>query len=563
MPLPSITDLDNQQELSEDPKDYTSNPEDLENAKSINRILRLRAPKETAGFVGLDLRPNLGLQMGSDDFYSTNLNKVSEINIDTKTDPADPKIVFSFKNQEDAKNFLEEFEGYKTITGNPILSGVDFGKDGKKVIIPTRNNTPEKFKEITNSTAAREFRAQEAEERVYKIKDEPLKQVAAAVMNWPTLGIPVVPAALGVSGLILGNCDNLCRATGILAPLSPFFSSAAQICLRSAAMGMDRSNLLASGGEKSMGHKMANYFNKIEKSVQADEEKPMKNPVLRAWKAVGNVALAIPTRIVSFIANQTSIVFNGAGDLLLNTSRKVLDDIKETDKESRELNVLPNFIKTFAIALPMTILGNTFRAVGQTTRAVGKAFDLPSEYLLPKDHPENGVPFFGKPVEAFGIIVGLNLGIGVHNSNDNINKTRLDAAQFGAKRDEQGELIKDEQGNLTYVADLNPVAKVDHTKVPPNRESIEQQAANEAAAKREAQNVASQLKPKVGSNVIPVDPVFQNIAQEVKQNRIRSKEVREENALNTSNPVLFAPETHREKLKKRLQQPSKEEGRLN
>ena len=560
MPLPSITDLDNQQELSEDPKDYTSNPEDLENAKSINRILRLRAPKETAGFVGLDLRPNLGLQMGSDDFYSTNLNKVSEINIDKTTDPADPKIVFSFKNQEDAKNFLEEFEGYKTITGNPILSGVHLRKDRHTVIIPTLNNTQEKFKEITNSTAAREFRAQEAEERVYKIKDEPLKQVAAAVMNWPTLGIPVVPAALGVSGLILGNCDNLCRATGILAPLSPFFSSAAQICLRSAAMGMDRSNLLASG-EESSGHKMANFFNKMEKGIQADEEKPMKYPVLRAWKAVGNVALAIPTRIVSFIANQTSIVFNGAGDLLLNTSRKVLDDIKETDKESRELNVLPNFIKTFAVALPLTILGNTFRAVGQTTRAVGQALNLPSEYLLPKDHPENGVPFFGKPVDAFGISVGLNLGIAAHNSNDHINKTRLDAAQFGAKKDEKGELIKDERSNPTFVPVLNPFAKVDHTKVPPNRESIEQQQApNEAAAKREAQNVANLLKPKVGSNVISVDPVFQNIAQ-AKQGKIRSQEARGENALNTSNSVSFVPKTHREKLKKRLQQPNAEEGR--
>lgn len=509
----SITDLDNQQELSEDPQDYISNPDDLENAKSINRILRLRAPKETAGFVGLDLRPNLGLQMGSDDFYSTNLKKVSAIDIDETTDSADPKIVFSFKNQEDAKNFLEEFKGYKTITGNPILSNVVL--NGNNVEIPTTEN----FEQIRDSNTAREFRAKQAEEKVYKIKDEPLKQVAAAVMNWPTLGIPLVPMALGVSGVILGNCDNLCRATGILAPLSPFFSAAAQVCLRTAVMGMDRSNLLASGGEKSMGRKMANYFDKIEKAVQADEEKPMKNPVLRAWKAVGNVALAIPTRIVSFIANQTSIVFNGAGDLLLNTSRKVLDDIKETDKESRELNVLPNFIKTFAVALPMTILGNTFRAVGQTTRAVGQALNLPSEYLLPKDHPENGVPFFGKPADFLGKRVGINLGIAAHNSNDHINKTRLDAAQFEAKRNEKGELIKDEKGNLTFVPDLNPFAKGDHTKVAPNEKIIQQQSkttTNEASARREVDESGikkkltdiegeHKLNTKVRGTVLPIN----------------------------------------------------------
>ena len=283
MPFPSITDLDKQQKFSEDPKVY-SNTEDLQIAKSINWILRLSAPKETEGFMRRDLRPDLGLQVGSDDFYSTNLKKVSAINTDVKTNPAKSKIVFSFENQEDAKSFSEEFEGYKTIEGESILSGLV--RDGNKVEIPTLANTPEKFEQIRNSTAAREFRAKEAEERVYKIKDEPLKKVAAAVMNWPTLGIPVVPAALGVSGLILGNCDNFCRFTCILAPLSPFFSATAQVCLRTAAMGMDRSNFFASG-EKSSGHKIANYFNTIDKAIQADEEKPMKNPILRAWKQFG------------------------------------------------------------------------------------------------------------------------------------------------------------------------------------------------------------------------------------------------------------------------------------
>jgi hypothetical protein len=466
MPFRSITDLDNQKELSENPDDYTANPEELEIAKSINRILRLRAPKETTGFVGLDLRPNLGLQMGSDDFYSTNLKKVSAI--DVTDNQADPKMVFSFKDAKEAQSFFKEFQGYKTIEGNPILPNVDL--KGNKVEIPTTEN----FEQIRDSNTAREFRAKQAEERVYKIKDEPLKRVAAAVMNWPTFGIPVVPMALGVSGVILGNCDNLCRATGILAPLSPFFSATAQICLRTAAMGMDRGNFLASG-EESSGHKMANIFNKMEKAIQADEEKPMKYAILDKLKSVGNVALALVTCIPSFVANKTSVLFNGAGDFLLNTSRAVLDDIQESHKESGVLSVLPNFVKTFAVALPMTILGNTFRAVGQTTRAVGQALNLPSEYLLPKDHPENGVAFFGKPVEVFGKPVGLNLGIAAHNSNDRINKTRLDAAQFVAKTDDKG--------NSTYVPDLNPFAKGDNAKVAPDNKAA---ATNEADATNRA-----------------------------------------------------------------------------
>ena len=96
--------------------------------------------------------------------------------------------------------------------------------------------------------------------------------------------------------------------------------------------------------------------------------------------------------------------------------------------------------------------------------------------------------------------------------------------------------------------------------MPPDIELIEQQAANKAAAKREAQNVASQLKPKVGSNVISVDPVVQNIAQ-AKQGKIRSQEARVENALNTSNSVSFVPRTYQEKVKKGSQQHNTEKGR--
>lgn len=526
MPFESITDLDNQQELSEDPKYYTSNPEDLEIAKSINRILRLRAPKETAGFVGrLDLRPHLGLQMGSDDFYSTNLRKVSDINIDKATDPHKPKMIFSFKDNIDAKSFCEEFTGYKTIEGNPILSNVDL--NGNNVKIPTKEN----FEQIRNSTAAREFRAKQAEERVYKIKDEPLKRAAAAVMNWPTLGIPVVPMALGVAGIILGNCDNLCRATGIFGPLSPFFSWPAQVCLKTAAMGMDRGNFFASKGkegEESRGRKIANYFNKIEKEIQEDEEKEVRSA---PWKSAGNVALAAITAIPSYVANGVSIIFNGAGDFLLNSSRKCLDYIQKKDEKnngSSELNLLTNFSKASAmtgLAFLLSIAGNTFRAVGQTTRAVGQALSLPSEYLHPKSNPEESFQYHERWPKS------LKLGIIAHDFNDLINRKRLDAAQFGAKRDENDALIKDEKGNLTYVTDLNPFAKGDNTKVAPDMDLIDLQ--NKKATKEESNDKATNKE----------------LATKLKKSN--SNELKDPMTEKRWNDELKLPKTHAERAKGR------------
>ena len=95
----------------------------------------------------------------------------------------------------------------------------------------------------------------------------------------------------------------------------------------------------------------------------------------------------------------------------------------------------------------------------------------------------------------------------------------MNAAQFGAKKDEKGELIKDEKGNPTFVPDLNPFAKGDHTKVAPNEKIIQQQSkttTNEASARREVDESGikkkltdiegeHKLNTKVRGTVLPIN----------------------------------------------------------
>lgn len=357
--------------------------------REIELLLKsLGYPRLESSVIG---RKAFGIVEGRDDFA---IPEMKNVKFDFPN-----KVYIEFKDKKEAQDFYRNNEDgvFKGI----LPEGLKYDEEGTSAVVTLWSPKSQADKKISinqelvvgfvnrvrASETAQKFREDLAEKRI----DKGTKSLIGGVLNFATLGLPVIPAiAAGIGGVFAGLHYVAAKVPILSAGTSPIFGTLAQTFLEGAARGFESPKLFVS---KDSGKKVSEKLNNLSQSVRKLEERNSGSK--KIVRRIDNAIKVVPSLLLfaaGTAANGVSLISHGAGDFFSNVANKL-------HKKSEDLRKTKGLGSTWFVygmsklAAGVSLLTSVpFKITGIVTRTVGKTLSRTLEY----DH---SVIEIGKKIE--------------------------------------------------------------------------------------------------------------------------------------------------------------------